>query len=243
VPDWDRVPGEIRKACIYYTDNKPPESILRPVQRQLLKAGLPIVAVSLQPIGFGQNVVLGLQRGVLSMFKQILAGLEATEAEVVFFTEHDVLYHPSHFAFVPPKPDRVYYNTNVWKVDYATGHAVRYDNCRQTSGLCAYRDILLDHYRKRVAMVEAGGFSRKMGFEPGTHGRPERVDDLTSEVWESPAPNIDIRHSTNLTPSRWSPAEFRDKRFCQGWTEADAVPGWGATKGRFDLFLKEHTED
>ena len=55
----------------------------------------------------------------------------------------------------------------------------------------------------------------------------------------SPKPNIDIRHKHNLTPSRWRKDQFRDKRHCQGWTEADEVPGWGKTKGRFEEFLKE----
>ena len=50
------------------------------------------------------------------MFKQILAGLEALDTDIVFFCEHDVLYYPSHFDFRPLKKDVIYYNTNVWKV-------------------------------------------------------------------------------------------------------------------------------
>ena len=37
------------------------------------------------------------QRGIVTMFRQILAGLEALDTEYAFCVEHDVLYHPSHF--------------------------------------------------------------------------------------------------------------------------------------------------
>lgn len=235
------VPPSISKCVVWYTDNRLDETLALACRRILLRAAgkIPVVGVSLAPLQaphFDRNIVLSAERGYLTMFRQILAGLEAANGDVVFLAEHDLAYHPSHFDFVPPKRDVIYYNTNVWKVDAATGRALHYD-CRQTSGLCAYRDVLLDHYRKRVAKVEAGGFSRRMGFEPGTHRRAERVDDLTAESWQSPHPNVDIRHGFNLTESRWSQEQFRDKRNCRGWVEADEVPGWGVTKGRFTEFL------
>lgn len=215
----------LTKGIVYYTDNKLDEKILKKCQEQILKSELPIVSVSLHPLDFGTNITLPLERGYLTMFKQILAGLEASTADIIFFCEHDVLYHPSHFDFTP-SDKKYYYNTNVWKVRTTDGHAMRVDDCRQLSGLCAYRDTLITHYKERIRRVEAEGFSRKMGFEPGTHNRKERVDDIKSEKWESEYPNIDIRHSQNLTSSRWSPEEFRDQRYTIGWREAKEVEGW-----------------
>lgn len=230
--------GSPSKGVVYYSDCRGDETILKACRDQLRKCGLPIVGVTLAPLKdhFDRNVVISAERGYLTMFKQILAGLEASSADIVFLAEHDVLYHPSHFDFVPPDPSKIYYNVNVWKVDAATGRALHYD-CRQTSGLCAYRDVLLAHYRERVRRVEAEGFTRRMGFEPGTHRRPERVDDLRSAEWRSEWPIVDIRHGHNLTPSRWSRAEFRDRRNCRGWVEAEEVPGWGVTRGRFNEWL------
>lgn len=201
---------------------------------------MPIAAVTLKPIAWmsARNIVLEGERGYLQMFRQILAGLEALDTDIVFFCEHDVLYHASHFAFTPPDLSRVYYNQHVYKVDVESGQALHY-LCSQTSGLCADRRLMVEHYRKRVAMVEQHGFSRRMGFEPGTHGRKERVDDLVAQTWMSPYPNVDLRHSLNLTPSRWKKAEFRDQRYTEGWTESDSVPGWGRTKGRMRDFLEE----
>lgn len=231
VPGWQSTGKQLSKGIVYYTDNQLEPAIDRAViDRLTYSVGIrPIsefITVSLLPINFGHNIVLNCERGYLTMFKQILAGLEASTADIIFFTEHDVLYNPSHFDFIPPRRDVFYYNQNCWKVDYKTGKALFY-YASQTSGLCAYRELLLEHYRKRVTIVERIGYSRKMGFEPGTHNRAERVDDFKADVWMSEFPNLDIRHGKNLTPSRWSKDQFRDQRFTRGWTESDVVPGWG----------------
>lgn len=237
VPEWDKT----QKGIVYYSDSRLDPLIDRAVKKQLEKiAGeqIPVTAVTLVTAAkFGREIVFPMQRGYLTMFRQILAGLEACEADIVFLCEHDVLYHPSHFDFVPPKKDVFYYNENVYKVEYPSGRAIFY-YVKQTSGLCAYRDLLLEHYRKRVQLVEKHGFSRKMGFEPGTHSRSERVDDHKAESWMSEYPNIDIRHNKNLTPSRWSKDQFRDQRYTRGWTEVTEVPGWGVVQHRIGEILE-----
>lgn len=242
LPGRDKLKNEtISKGLVYYTDNNLDQKIMRICQKQLQKAtnGNKIVSVSLNPIDFGDvNIRLFLKHGYLTMFKQILAGLKLLDTDIVFLVEHDILYASEHFSFIPPKKDVFYYNENTYKLDYETGQALFY-YCKQTSGLCAYRELLIEHYQKRVKMVEEIGFSRKMGFEPGTHGRAERVDNYKSEAWMSKVPNVDIRHGTNLTQSRWSESEFRNKKSCRGWKLTDGIPYWGITKGRFDEFLFE----
>lgn len=222
------------KGIVYYTDNLAPEWIREPVLTRLVAIGLPLVSVSLKPLALKGNVVLRGERGYLTMFRQILAGLELLTTDVAFLCEHDCLYDPSHFAFTPPAEHVYYYNLNWWKVDAETGCTLTYE-AKQTAFLCANRQLLIAHYRKRVARVEVEGFSRRMGFEPGSHNRPERVDDVRSDVWRSAVPNIDIRHGQNLTESRWSPDKFRTPPV--DWEESDAVPGWGVTKGRFREFI------
>lgn len=253
IPDWhfDAKKESVKpsKGIVYYTHGVGDTSILEACRRQI-KHGMKekhIISVSLSPLKFGNNIVLNEEPGYLTMAKQILKGLEASTAEVIFFCEHDVLYHPSHFNFVPPRRDVIYYNTNVWRVRYADGHALYCNNLQQLSGLCAYRETLLAHYRKRLKMLEEAylhqptesfnKYVRAMGFEPGTHGRPERVDDLTADSYQSAFPNFDIRHDTNLTPSRWNKDQFRNERYTDGWTEADEIPGWGITKNRVPEIL------
>jgi glycosyltransferase involved in cell wall biosynthesis len=230
------------KGIVYYSDCRADEMILGAARKQLLRVanGNQIVSVTLAPVEFGdiRVVFAHRERGYLTMFRQILAGLEMSDADIVFLAEHDVLYHRTHFEFTPEDDTTYYYNENTWRVDATDGKALFY-YAKQTSGLCAYRELLLQHYRARVERVARDGFTRKMGFEPGTHRRPRGVDDYPAERWMSRGPNVDIRHAHNLTASRWSQEEFRDPKSCLGWTEADRVPGWGVPKGRFQEFLKE----
>lgn len=225
---------------LYYSDCRPDPALLEACRKQLLRAanGHAIVSVTLAPVPLGFNVVLPLERSILTMHRQILTGLKLMDCEVVYFAEHDLLYTPEHFRFIPPREDAYYYNVSTYKVDAATGRAVTYVT-QQLSGLCAYRSLLLDHYTKRVARIESEGFSRSLGFEPGCHRPPRGIDSFPAISWTSEVPNIDVRHDKNLTPTRWDPSLFRNQKACQGWAEVDVVPGWGQTKGRFSEWLAE----
>lgn len=227
------------KGLVYYTDNRLDDApVGKAVRQRLAATGLPIVSVSLKPIAFGRNVVLPLERGHLTMFRQILAGLEALDTDIAFLVEHDVLYAPEHFGFIPPRDDRFYYNQHRWQVSAADGKAVHY-RASQTSGCCAYRQLLVEHYRKRVAYVEQHGWDRNLGYEPGTNGRSREFDPHGADVWMTAQPNIDVRDIGNLSKSKWSIADFRNKANAIDWTEGDGVPGWGTTRGRFPEFLAE----
>jgi hypothetical protein len=175
--------------------------------------------------GYGANLHVKGKPGVATMFKQILAGLEASDADYVFLCEHDVLYHPSHFEFMPPRDDLFYYNVNVWQLLLDEGRATFVDDRRQLSGLCANRELLLAEFRERVARIERER-PRAIGYEPGTrNGR--------SEVWRSEEPNVDLRHGHNLTVTKRSPTDFRRPELSRGWREAaaDEVPGWNDLMG------------
>jgi hypothetical protein len=208
------------KGIIYYTDNQLNIKLAKKVQAQIKRAGLPIVSSSLKPMdNMGKNIRIKGERGTLSYFKQIVAALEASTAETVYFCEHDVLYHTSHFTFTPPTKDKFYYNHNVWRVRQSDGLAVTWD-ANQVAELVCDRELALDWYRKKLAEVEAGNFDRS--YEPG--GR----DASKYEVFRSERPNIDIRHGGNLTKSKWSPEDFRDKSTCVNWQEStiNDIPGW-----------------
>lgn len=217
------------KGIVFYTDNQLKLKIAHRVQDQLrmisATCGIPIVSVSLKPMShFGnKNVHLSLPRGYEAMFKQILAGLEASTAEIIFLCEHDVLYHPSHFDFTPAKKNMYYYNHNWWRLRTSDGFALHWD-ANQVSGLCGYRELLLEFYRKRVAEVEKNGYKNRMGFEPG--GRNSKL----TQAWKSTYPNVDIKHGNNLSKNKWSLADFRDKSTAKGFVTTAEIPGWGKTK-------------
>lgn len=221
------------KSIVYYTDHNLPSDLADLCAAQLNRAagGLEIVTVGLnKPADFGnENITLVGVRGVLTMHHQILAGLEKARGDIVFMAEHDVLYHPSHFEFEPERQDTFYYNTHVWHARYPDGFSVFYD-AQQVSGLCASRALLLEYYTKRIGQLKADGFNRH--YEPGLH---QTVGGQLVQDWLSEYPNIDVRHGENLTPSKWSPGDFRNPRYARGWRESDTVPGWGRPA---DVFAK-----
>lgn len=206
------------KTAIYYTDSQLDDTIATTVRSQLRKVFVgEIVASSLAPLEFGTvRLVSGEPRGYLTMFKQILACLDSTDADVVYFCEHDVLYPPEHFEFTPPDPTKFYYDLNWWKTR-KDGLAVHWDAV-QVSGLVCYRELARNYYASRVASFDPKNFDRK--FEPTT--------DTEYETFWASVPHIDIRHEKNLTYNKWSLAHFRDKSSAVNFeskTIAD-IKGW-----------------
>ncbi len=225
-----------KKTIIYYTDNRLEENVALMVRNQLLKSGLPIVSCSLAPINFGENIVLNLKPGPVTMFKQILTALKASSGEFVFFCEHDVLYHPSHFDFTPSGKDVFYYNTNVWRWDFSGDRVITYDHFRSVSGICVNREKAIEHYEKRLKLIFEKGWdkvegrnpkwARAIGYEPGKLRKNGGFSKDAIEEWRSGYPNIDIRHKKTITPIKMTLENFIHKP--TGWKESklDKLPGW-----------------
>lgn len=231
--DWVNVPNK-NKGLLYYTCNTHSLDIEIPVRKQLVncKGGNELGCVSLMPTEFGDWYIdLDLYKCPLTMHKQVMTGLQRMDADYVFLVESDVLYHKSHFDFIPPRNDTFYYNTNVWKTRYPDGHCVWTDNMQQVSGCCAYKGLLLEFYRRRVREIEKHGFDRH--YEPGP-----KTGECKVENWMSEYPNLDIRHPNTLTKSKWSPEEFRNPIYAKGWKEASEIPGWGVVEGKLLELLK-----
>lgn len=224
------------KGIIYYTDNRLGEPIFSICQKQILASGLPIVSVSLKPIIFGNNIVVESKSGYVSMVNQIITALEKSTADNVFFCEHDVLYHKSHFDFTPPRNDTYYYNLNNWRWDYPNNRLIKYDGLTSLSQLCADRKLTLGHFRTRLAKMKEVGFNnfktgdphlaRVWGYEPGKKKRNGGLIEEKTDTWSSEYPNIDIRHQSNFSMRKVSSRSFIHKP--TGWMETtvDKIPGW-----------------
>ena len=210
------------------------EKIAKPCRDAIIKIGkdknIPITTAALHKrLTFGvKNVYFpSLKRSYISMFKQILGALENSNSDIIFFTEADVLYHPSHFDFTPEDKETFYYNQNVWFLRTTDGHALHYD-VNQLSGLCVYRDAAVTHFKERFALVEKEGFSRNMGFEPFTHGRVKWQNMFKLGTWKSEFPNVDIKHGENATGARWKKEQYRNQQLLINWTESEnyQIKGW-----------------
>jgi hypothetical protein len=230
--------GYMNKGIIYYTNNRIEERITIVCRKVLLKAcnGIPIASVSHFPIDFGTNIVVDLPSCSKSVFKQILIGLENCNADVIYLCEHDVLYHSSHFDYIP-KYHRFYYNQNRWSVDSYTGDAL-YRRTKAMSCLVSYKEILIDHFTNLLNLISKDGYKRSvMGFSPGTH-RFNGMKIHGVRMFESEYPNIDIRHNNNISGGSFNRNDF-DDRESRDWILTSEVPGWGKTKDRFDEFIKK----
>jgi rubrerythrin len=240
-------PKKISKCALYYTCGSHDQTLELAARSNLKRAvnGHELGCVALKRTDFGDwTLVLDREKSGGTMHYQILAGLERSTADYVFLCESDVMYHPSHFQFIPPRDDTVYYNVNVWRVRYSDGHAVRTANLQQVSGICANRKLLLEHYRRRVEIIARNNDQfdvKRMAYEPGTRGKfgDERIAN-----WESEFPNLDITgHGQTLTTPHFSVESFRNKKFAAGWEETDGqITGWSLIYGRVREWLEELAE-
>jgi hypothetical protein len=231
---------EKSKGCIFYTDLRPKKFILDYCRETLKKnCPYPIVSVSLHaPIDLGKNIVLeGRERSYPTMLTQIVMALEALDTDIVFFLEHDVLYNPTHFDFIPPTDYIYYYNINNYRWSVKENFAVTYDGLHSLSALCCYRKLALEHFKARLKYVEDRGWDKErsreprwgrvMGYEPGT--KPRRrggFSDETFEVWKSELPNLDIRHRHTFSSPKTSLSDFKHPP--TNWKEVklEDVPYW-----------------
>lgn len=237
---------EKTKGGIYYTDFHVSPDIHWICLQQLKKAFKgEIVSVSLkQPIDLGKNIVLDLERSNTTMIKQIIVALENLTTDYVFFLEHDLLYSPTHFEFVPDKDNVFYYNINTFRWDYPNNRAITYNELTSLSNMCVNRLWALDHYQKRMKRILDSGWDkedgigkmqpvwvRALGYEPGTKRR--RIggfSDDVSEKWKSEIPNVDIRHSTTLTNPKTKLENFKHPPTDFKEIKLSEIPGWDLNK-------------
>jgi len=226
----------LTKGVVYYTDNSCAERIIQVVRNRLnvICKDWDIVSVSQYPINFGRNFVLPLERSVKSIYKQVVKGLQESKADIVFLCEHDVLYHSSHFDVVPPEKDVFYYDQNKWCLEEKDGKAVFYLS-KNPSFMCAYRELLLEHYTKTLAYIEENGWTGKQGYSP-PKGLPREQRVGRVETYMAEMPSIDVRSKTTWTGHKMKREDFRNPP--KDWKEAWEIPGWGKTKDRFNEFLR-----
>ena len=226
------------RGIIYYSDNRIGGPIIETPKTFIKASGLPIVSCTLKPTDLGKNIVLeGRLRSYPTMALQILTALEASTTKYIFFAEHDVLYHSSHFDFTPPRDDIYYYNIHNWRWAFGAKTAITYDELTSLSSLCCNRELAIKHYKYRLKLIKRWGldkirsreprWARKFGYEPGTKKR--RNGGVTNEEHikhKAKFPNIDIRHSGTFSKPKITLDSF--KRQPTNWREEkiENIPGW-----------------
>jgi len=201
------------RVIVYYTDSQLEETLARQVRKQIKKCAgpIPIISVSQQPLShFGENICVGEKPNTYqSAYEQILTGLKAAPPEsIIYLCEHDVFYHPSHFAFLPKDSDHAYFNEN--RYHYALGmSSFLHGNGKTCQSQCvSHRELLINHCEERLEKWKEGPTKLEIPFYN----------------FKSERPNVDIRHGDNLT---------MDKGRRLGWLQGNItgvynLPGWGS---------------
>jgi glycosyltransferase involved in cell wall biosynthesis len=218
VPGWEAYMVDEFKSprvIIYYTDSQLEPRLAGAVRKQIRKAvgPIPIISVSQEPLKFGKNICVGKKPKLYrSMYEQLLVGLEAApEESICYLCEHDVFYHPSHFAHIPKRKTHAYFNRNRYHFSLGAPNFLPARGKRALSQCVAYREMLIDHCKERLALWDKGIDNRM------------RIRFFT---FASERPNVDIRHGENLTPDGSYKRNYR--RGVKQGGEVKNLPGWGS---------------
>jgi glycosyltransferase involved in cell wall biosynthesis len=223
VPGWEAYMSDYYKAprvIVYYTDNKIPDNLANPVRKRLKQTvgPIPIICVSQEATNFGQNICIGAQpRKYKSIYEAALKGVKAAEpGSVVYLCEHDVFYHPSHFAQLPQDDKTLYFNLERYYYNAGRDSFMKARGKRALSQCVARREALIQHLEERL---------RNCGDEiTEKFAEWEKGSDIKCENFESARPNVDVLHDGNYTPAGRYAREYK-KGIKQGVFN---LPGWGS---------------
>jgi len=218
VPGWEAYLSDEYKAprvIVYYTDNKIDRLLGKQVRKRISKicGKIPIISVSQEPISFGKNICVGKKpREYRSIYEQILVGVKAAAPNsIIYLCEHDVFYHPSHFAFLPTSDRAMFFNRNRYYWGLGVNSFFPARGRKALSQSVTRREYLIKHCQSRITKWDQG-IEHKM--KVANHG------------FMSDRPNVDIRHGNNFTPDGKYKREFLKNRK-QGIKN---LPGWGGIR-------------
>lgn len=184
--------------------------------------GLPLIVVSQTEqvdLPNARNIVCGpMQRCWLSLYKQMVIGLEAAETDIVAIAERDMLYTPPHFAFCPPTSTHSYHNENMWMVQWVTplGSHPEYNgmysfkaNRLSWASMIADRKWLLQYMTECLAEIMSSKKAMRFAQLPdrAVHLRkhiPIHTNKYrnSARTFTTAIPIIDIRHDHNFSGQR-----------------------------------------
>lgn len=218
----------MEKTVIYLTNNIIDPKIMALCQDNILKSigDCRLISVSHKPIDFGENIVTGvLPHSSLSICLQTREALKIITTKYVAIAEHDCLYTPEHFGFIPPD-ENYWYNDNVYFMQIDDGLFSRKKGRRANSQLTCTTEAMRKSIDLRIEIMsnpdwlkrypvgrvgEAGAMNpdhaKRLASAIPAHSKSREllytyIKDFIGEDWSSKTPNIDIRHNDNFTKRR-----------------------------------------
>jgi hypothetical protein len=195
--------------AVFYSHNRGPKAVLdlcwRALRLEVAQAGGELVAVTWEPMDalegeyppFTQIIQETPHAMHRCIYDQILKGIAAAKAPVVFLCEHDVLYDAEYFdemlGHLDPHNAATYYNKNVWHLDPRGFFQANTRDFHFLSNCMALKDVMKSAIEAKVKECEQNG--SPVHAEPLGDTAP--VVDVICDT-----PTVDIRHGRNFTGMR-----------------------------------------
>lgn len=199
------------RVIVYYTDSRLDEKLAVQVRKQIKRCAgpIPIISVSQKPLDFGRNICVGEKpQTYKSAYEQMREGINAASPDsIIYLCEHDVFYHPSHFAFLPKRKTHAYFNQNCFHYALGADSFLKAKGKRAQSQCVARREVLLAHCDDRL--------------QNWTGSQPPKMQ-IRWFGFNSDRPNVDIRHGENLTTDKgdrlkWLAGDLKGTVNLAGW--------------------------
>ena len=190
----------MKAAIIYVSSNQEMPAFEERIIKNLLEncGGIPIIAVTQKPVGFGTNIVVGEDVGVsgFNMFRQVLIGMRHTKADYIISAEADTVYPPDYFKFVPEKFDVCYRNSNL----YVMGQHRKYFY-KKEEGATHAQIVGRDFYTETLERLFLGApewSTDERNFPKERIGKNDVFDASEIEYWVNENPVVQIKTSQSM---------------------------------------------
>jgi len=181
----------MKKQLLYYTDNTLENTKLCLEVRNILNnINLPIISISHRPINFGENYIYKGKRGIQAILEQIWMGLLKSTADMVYFVEHDCLYHSSHFELIS---EILAYDDNWYRCSERGFFTYNTFYSRLLSTCFGPRIKLIEGIASKLAYLYKHNTLKF--FEPGLGTETRFID---YKRMKAKCPMICVRHNKNF---------------------------------------------
>jgi len=209
---------------LYYTANVLKEPFATKVREVLwtAKEDYPLISISHKPLNFGQNIVVNLNRSIVSIYKQILIGSQAATTDYVAMAEDDCLYSKEHFSF-RPRTDEFAYDKSRWSIySWSDPPVFSYKDRISNSTMIAPRKLLIEALEERFAKFpDESKIPLRYFSELGKYEKYLGVKTQKIRLYNAKVPSITFSHSQAIG------YEYQGNRKKLGELQAYDIPFWG----------------
>jgi hypothetical protein len=188
----------MKGVIIYVSSNREYPQFEERIRKNLLEncGSLPIISVTQKPTRLGQNIVVGDSIGVsgFNMFRQVLIGCRASDADYVISCEADTVYPPDYFQFVPNRLDVCYRNSNLFVMGQHRNYFYKKAE-GATHAQIVGRQFYIDTLEKLFEGTPEWSATDR-NFPKERNGKDDVFDEI--EYWDTKNPVIQIKTSQSM---------------------------------------------